>query len=60
MTIFEANYGTDDQLAKNAITSVKATRFRQELNIALGDISEFYLLTKKPQKSPPIFMLIYW
>jgi predicted nucleic acid-binding protein len=40
MTIFEANYGTDNQLVKNAITSEKARQFHLEINIAIGKISE--------------------
>ena len=47
MTIFEANYGTDDQLAKNEITPEKAIEFRQTINNALGEVSRILPFDQK-------------
>lgn len=40
MTIFEANYGVDMQVAQKKINLEKAIEFRQNINNALGSISK--------------------
>lgn len=40
MTIFEANYGINDQFAKKVISEEKADQFRKNINTSLNNISQ--------------------